>query len=193
MAARPLIETKVLTEFGEVVEDANFHSARVGEDHTFVPGYSDLRKARDLAIATELKRTGGRHDMIDWKNVPTLPVRLQWTRDMRVAGNEPDSTKEIQMGNDGYRKVTKADIGQEWLKELPAGAKVVAGGAIRKGDVTLMVCDKQNAARNAARVQIETMRQVTDNSKTPLLVKGADSQGAEPYMERTLADKPIGA
>ena len=179
---RPLIETKVLTEFGEVYEDPSF-TMQAGADHSYVPGYSDLRKARDLKMAEYRNGKCKRSD------VPNLPVRLQWTRSMRVAGNEPDSTKEIQAGNDGYRLVTKTDIGQEWLKELPAGAKVVAGGAIRKGDVTLMVCDAPRAAKNAAAVQTLVRRQTDDISKTPLI---RNAQGADPYIESTLADKPLG-
>ena len=180
---RPIIETKVLTEFGEVYEDPSF-TLQAGADHSYVPGYSDLRKARDLKMAEH------RNGLCKRSDVPNLPVRLQWTRSMRVAGNEPDSTKEIQAGNDGYRTATKADIGQPWLTELPAGAKIVAGGAIRKGDVTLMVCDAPRAAKNAAAVQLQTKRQTEDYSKTPLI---RNAQGAEPYIESTLAEQPIGA
>lgn len=182
MAAKPIIETKVMTEFGEVLEDANFYAPQVGTDHSYVPGYSDLRKARDLAVAES--KAGLRKP----QDIPTLPVRLQWTRSMRVSGNEPDNTKEIEAGNDGYRVVTKADIGQEWLKELPPGAKIVAGGAIRKGDVTLMVCDNKRAARNAAQAHVRTMREVQDLSKRPLM----QSRAADPYIESKLGDKPIG-
>jgi hypothetical protein len=174
----------VLTEFGEVYEDANFVSAHVGTDHSYVPGYSDLRKQRDMDMAAVQR---GEKKL---KDVASLPVRLQWTRAMRVSGNEPDNTKEIQAGNDGYRTVTKADIGQVWLKELPPGAKIVAGGAIRKGDVTLMVCDAPRAAKNAAQAQIQTMREVQDLSKRPLMAK--ENKGAAPYIESTLGTKPIG-
>ena len=184
---RPIIETRVLTEFGEVYEDANFQSDQVGADHSYVPGYSDLRRARDVKMAEH------RHGECKLADVPSLPVRLQWTRSMRVSGNEPDSTKEIEAGNDGYRPATKADIGQPWLTALPPGAKHVAGGGIRKGDVTLMVCDAPRAARNAARNALETQRRVQDTSTRPLLVKGAEAKGADPYIESTLGDKPIGA
>lgn len=196
MAARPIIETKVLTEFGEVIEDANFYSATVGEDHTYIKGYSDMRIARDTKIAEIQQKYGVTRGseaqeaarQREIRSIPPLPVRLQWTRSMRVAGNEPDSTKEIQNGNDGYRTATKADIGQEWLKELPPGAKLVPGGAIRKGDVTLMVCDQKRAARNAAQNQIQVMREVQDLNKRPLMAHTS----AEPYIESTLGEKPIG-
>ena len=193
---RPIVETKVLTEFGEVLEDANFYSATVGEDHTYVKGYSDLRKARDTQIAEIQQRFGATrwsdtHEAsrrAELAKVPALPVRLQWVRSMRVAGNEPDNTKEIQSGNDGYRVATKDDLKSEWLKELPPGAKVVAGGAIRKGDVTLMVCDQKRAARNAAQQHIATMREVQDIQKRPLM----KNTKADPTYESTVDSKPIG-
>lgn len=196
MASRPIIETRVLTEFGEVREDANFWSPQVGADDSYVPGYSDMRRTRDLEIAKIQAHFGAMPGSESQeaartralRKVAPLPVRLQWTRSMRVAGNQPDSTKELQAGNDGYRTVTKADVGQEWLKELPPGAKVVAGGAIRKGDVTLMVCEQKDAARNAARAHIQTMRQVQDLEKRPLI----RSDAVEPFIESTLGDKPIG-
>lgn len=196
MAVRPIVETRVMTEFGEVVEDANFYSATVGEDHTYVKGYSDMRKARDTAIAAIQQKYGPtpgseQHEVArraELYKLDPLPVRLHWTRSMRVSGNEPDNTKELQAGNDGYRVATKADIGSDWLKELPAGAKVVAGGAIRKGDVTLMVCDRNRAARNAAQNHIQVMREAQDLSKRPLLAH----TGAAPYIESTVDSKPIG-
>lgn len=196
MAVRPIIETKVLTEFGEVVEDANFYSASVGEDHTYIKGYSDMRKARDTAIAEIQQKYGAtrgseQHEVArqaELRKLAPLPVRAHWTRSMRVAGNEPDNTKEIQAGNDGYRVATKADIGSDWMKELPPGAKVVAGGAIRKGDVTLMVCDRDRAARNAAQNHIQVMREVQDLSKRPLM----SHTDAAPYIESTVDSKPIG-
>ena len=193
---RPIIETKVLTEFGEVYEDSNFWAAQVGTDHSYVPGYSDMRRKRDATIAKIQQHYGATRGsdsqeaarQRDLRKVEALPVRLQWTRAMRVSGGEPDSTKEIQAGNDGYRTVTKADIGKDWLTQLPPGAKIVAGGAIRKGDVTLMVCEQKDAARNAARAHIQTMRQVQDLSSRPLM----QQEAAAPYIESKLGDKPIG-
>src|SRR5438045_1694177 len=100
---RPIVETKVLTEFGEVLEDANFWAAQVGTDHSYVPGYSDMRRTRDGEIAkiqTHFGATRGSDSQeaartAALRKVAPLPVRLQWTRSMRVSGNEPDSTKEI--------------------------------------------------------------------------------------------------
>jgi hypothetical protein len=193
---RPIIETKVLTEFGEVLEDSNFWAATVGADLSYVPGYSDMRRTRDQEIARiqsfygatpgSDEQEAARHREL--RKVAPLPVRLQWTRSMRVSGSEPDSTKEIQAGNDGYRTVMQSDIGKDWLRELPPGAKIVAGGQIRKGDVTLMVCEQSDAARNAARNHVQVMREVQDLSKRPLM----KFSEADPNIESKLGDKPIG-
>ena len=194
MAAKPIIETKVLTEFGEVYEDANFWSPQVGTDHSYVPGYSDMRRARDTEIAKIQKHYAGADSETQLaakrealRKVEALPVRLQWVRSTRISGS-PDSTKEIAAGNDGYRAVTKADIGQPWLTAMPPGADKVAGGGIRKGDVTLMVCESGRAAKNAAQNHIQVMREVQDITSRPLM----EHKKADPYIESTLGTTPIG-
>ena len=101
MATRPLIETKVLTEFGEVYEDASFYETTGSNaDHSYVPGYSDMRRARDLAIArVQAEFKGSSNEAAKeaaLRKIPPLDVRCQWVRSVRVAGNEPDTTKETQ-------------------------------------------------------------------------------------------------
>lgn len=186
MADKPLVPSAVLTEFGEVYDSPEFYQSNgADKDHTYVPGYSDLRRERALAQARV------RRGEIKQSDVPNLPVRLQWVRTLKT-NNTPDNTKEVQAGNDGYRDVTKADIGQTWLTGLPQGAKVVAGGRIQKGDVTLMVCDAPKAARNAAAVVFQTKQMLTE-SPSALVKEGQRVRGADPWMESKLADKPIGA
>src|SRR5438045_5913951 len=100
---RPIVETRVLTEFGEVYEDANFWAAQVGTDHSYVPGYSDMRRARDNEIAkiqTHFGATRGSDSQeasrtAALRKVTPLPVRLQWTRSMRVSGNGHDFPESI--------------------------------------------------------------------------------------------------
>lgn len=183
---RPIVETRVLTEFGEVLDSPELYAdAGAQGDLTYVPGYSDLRRKRDLEIA---EVQAGKRDA---KTVTTLPVRLQWARANRVSG-EPDGTKPWEYANDGYRKAKKTDIGQDWLKELPPAAQVVAGGEIKMGDMTLMVCDQDRAAKNAARVKIQTQRQVNSGG-AKLMAQGDRIKGSDPTYESKLADKPIGA
>jgi len=45
---RPVVPTAIRTEFGDVLEDASFYDAQ-GRDVTYVPGYSELRRARDAS------------------------------------------------------------------------------------------------------------------------------------------------
>ncbi len=154
---RELVPTAIRTEFGEVLEDAAFHeTAGANRDYTYVAGYSDLRRSRDAAIAKEQKEHPGK---VNWKNVPDLPARLQWVRVTKVISGAPDNTKEIDAGSNGYRPVLKTDLGQDWFKAMPSGAMERADGSILKGDTVLMVCDQQQAARNAALNQREIQQQ----------------------------------
>lgn len=46
---RELVPTTIRTEFGEVLDDPSFYETMgSAQDHTYVPGYSDIRRARDL-------------------------------------------------------------------------------------------------------------------------------------------------
>src|SRR5437899_3179530 len=101
---KPLVPTMIRTEFGEVLESEAFHAASGAQgDFTYVPGYSDMRRARDIATreVSEGKRNA--------KDVPELPVRLHWVRSVRL-NNNPDNRKPVEFGNQNYRNVTKADI-----------------------------------------------------------------------------------
>ena len=170
---RPLVATAIRTEFGEVLEDADFYES-AQRDLTYVPGYSDLRRSRDALLG---KISQGK--VPKGTKVPTLPVRLQWVRTAKASG-APDSYKQVQYGTDGYREVTEADVGQAWLTEMPAGAKVGVGGAIHQGDCVLMVCDAQRAARNAAIVRRHTERLTKDAPAANLMKLGEQTRGADP-------------
>ena len=87
---RELIPTTIRTEFGEVLDDPEFYrSMGAAMDHTYVAGYSDMRRERDVAIAKAMRSRLMDRDpesgaqvlgAPDFHNVPTLPVRLQWAR-----------------------------------------------------------------------------------------------------------------
>jgi len=199
---RPLVPTAIRTEFGEVLEDASFYQIQ-GRDLTYVPGYSNLRRARDLAKGLDIARKQtysadeqeadlGRKNLqliqdgirrnlseagvaapagqLTEKDVPALPVRLHWVRTAKASG-APDSFKQVQFGTDGYKEVTKDDLGQPWLKEMPAGAQVGVGGSIHQGDCVLMVCDQQHAARNAA-ITRHGIDRMTKNSMSGFQARG---------------------
>lgn len=181
MSKRPLVETTLRTEFGDVLEDASFHDVGGADrDLTYVPGFSEMRRARDTVAADVASGKLPRHQA---KQTP-LPVNLRWVRHTTPRG-APDSMKQIGAGNLGYRSVTKDQVGkQPWLKALPPGSVVQADGTILKGDSMLMVCDGKDAARNAARRQAATARMTQDAAAAAggLLNIGANKPGLEPFV-----------
>jgi len=211
---RQLVPTAIRTEFGEVVEDASFHAPLgANRDYTYVAGYSDLRRARDLAkgltiaereslsadpgeaargqrnaqtIQEEIRRSLSAAGVelpagqIRAKDIPTLPARLQWVRTTKVISGRPDNTKEVDAGQNGYRVVTKEDLGKPWFRSVPLGATERADGSFLKGDTVLMVADAKEAARNAALNQ----REVT------AMTKQLESPGIE-LIETKVAEQPV--
>lgn len=143
MARKPLIETATVDEFGHFDDTDLLFSDR--PDVTYVPGFSDIRRERDIQIAEVV------HGDRDPKTVRKLPVNVRWSRSQTINKQEPDSRKIIQAEMDGYRAATKADIGSEWLTALPPGAKIQADGSITSGDTKLMVAPAEVAARNRGR------------------------------------------
>lgn len=189
----PLIETQAMSEFGDLRDQAAFYNPDgMDRDHTYVPGFSEMR--RTVAIQMAEVKKGVRAV----KDVQTLPVNLRWARGQDVQGR-PDSTKQFGHGRKGYRlangntKEKGGDVGNDWLKELPPGTQLMADGTIRNGDAVLMVCDKDQAARNEF-----NKRRLTEER-----VKGAEgafarmvetargvNPGAAPYMKIEPATAP---
>lgn len=177
---RPLVPTAIRTEFGDVLEDEDFYSHQIGRDLSYVPGYSDLRRARDLALG---EYAAGK---IKFQDVPTLPVRMQWVRDTKIRTGGPDNTQSLRYGIDGYRSVSKSDIGQPWFTGMPAGAKELADGSIHdSGDCILMVCDQKHAARNAAHQRRATEAMSREAAPSQLMQLGASKPGSDPTFEST--------
>lgn len=183
MTKRPLVESTIRTEFGDVLDDAAFHDVSgVDRDMTYVPGFSEMRRARDIELAEVAQ---GRKLARDAKLAP-LPVNMRWVRRTTPNG-APDARKELGSANLGYRIATKDMIGKNpWLKEMPPGAVVTADGAIQKGDTVLMLTDNKTAARNAARKIAQTARMVNDTAAASggLLDVARNKPGAEPYAKQ---------
>lgn len=188
MTQRELVPTMIRTEFGEVLDDPKFYETMgAAMDHTFVEGYSNMRRERAKQMAEVAK--GERK----FQDVLKLPVRLHWARTSKVIGGQPDNTKEVSFASEGYRFVTENDIGSDWIKSLPQGAVITADKTIKKGDTTLMVCDAKIAARNAAINQKMVDRLTHDAPRTPLLSRGDATKGADPWFTAEPADHQIAA
>lgn len=179
---RPLIETTIRTEFGDVLDDASFYDVSGSDrDLTYVPGFSDMRRARDLELA---QVASGKLPAHKAKREP-LPVNLRWARATDTKGS-PDSRKLVAAGNMGYKLVNQSDVKQHaWLRDVPPGSDIGVDGSIRKGDTVLMVADGKTAARNAARKAAQTARMQRDTAAAAggLLDVGSRKQGVEPYVK----------
>lgn len=180
----PLVATNIRTEFGDVVEDASFYDVGGADrDLTYIPGFSDMRRANDLERAAVASGAKPKHEA----HIQPLPVNMRWTRTVSPRG-APDGRKQLSTANLGYKAVHKDEIGKHpWLKALPPGATINADGTIQKGDTQLMICDGKTAARNVARRQLQTQR-LTDEAKAAaggLLDVGARTKGADPFVQKT--------
>ncbi len=177
------------TEFGDVLEDASFYEVGGADrDRTYVPGFSEMRRNRDIALGDIASGRKSRHEV----TVPSLPVNLRWTRTHKVGNSAPDSTKQIAAGSSGYRVVNADQIGKvPWLTKAPPGSTVDADGAIRVGDTILMVADAKSAARNVARRQAQTVA-LTDavaSAQGGLLSVAGRAKGSDPYVEKVSGSK----
>lgn len=189
MTKRPLVEATIRTEFGDVLEDSAFYDPGAADrDLSYVPGFSDMRKARDVELAAV---ASGKKDKRDAKIEP-LPVNVRWARATDVRGN-PDARKQIGASNLGYRLVSEQDKGQAWLTDLPPGATITADGSIRKGDTVLMVCDGKTAARNAARKanHANSMENAAIAARGGLVDVGSRARGVDPFV--TQEPMPVAA
>ena len=179
----PLIISTPPPEFGELTSTPEFRDPHgMDGDLTYVPGFSELRFARDQAILEVMQ--GKRRA----NEVPTLPVNFRWERCQNKKG-DPDTRKVIQANNRGYQAVTKDQVGEgKMLKELPPGAQVAADGLIRQGDTVLMVADAQRVARNEflkrARTESATKGAEAGFEAALQAVGGRPAKGASPYIQK---------
>lgn len=185
----PVIETTPPDEFGIATDAALVNMALHGQHvgNTYVPGFSDMRIKRDTEIGEVVagKRAA--------KDVSTLPVNMRWTRNAKRDGS-PDSEKVFSAGRKGYRAVTKDDIGQPWLKDVPAGAQIAADGTIRSQDCVLMVATREQAAANAMAKTLKTRQRLEGaqaNFAAEVARRGGNKSGT-PVVEKTLGE-PIAA
>jgi hypothetical protein len=187
----PIILTEPPPEFGELHASAEFADPNIMDhDHTYVPGFSELRLARDRAIIEVMQ---GRRRAAD---VPTLPYNFRWVRSQTLAG-KPDTRKMIQAGNRGYKMVTKDEVGEgKLLATLPPGAEFNADGRVQQGDTVLMIADAQRVARNELqkRAKTESAIRGSEAGFAAALAEagGKPMEGASPYIKKELG-QPVRA
>lgn len=184
----PVIFTSPPPEFGELKEHPDFHdTSAMNADLTYVPGFSELRLARDKAIVDVL--AGRRRS----SEVPSLPVNFRWARCQNKKG-EPDNRKVMRAGNRGYRTVTKEDVGPgKIMSELPAGAVFRADGTIIQGDTVLMVAPADRVARNEfnKRMRTESATKGAEAGFEAALkeVGGRPVSGAAPFITKEVGHR----
>lgn len=130
---RPIVVTRERAVAGETREKADFYDPMIAEDLTFVPGYSDKRRARDRALA-------------EGRTPEPLPFRLQWVRSTSPNGR-PDSRSMSEWRAKGYKAVHESDLAGLGL-QMPIGAIPNADGTLQVGDTTLFIADGPTAARH---------------------------------------------
>lgn len=184
MSAKPLIQSAPLSEFGDFPDSPEFNDPNAQDrDQTYVPGFSDRRRERDIAVSEFI---AGR---ITREDIPTLPVNLRWARNQTKAG-VPDSAKPFLHGRKGYRAVTKDDVNAEWLTHIPPGAQIGADGTIRNGDCILMVASAQDAAkseRNKRALVNERLHGIGASLEQNARAVGANMK-AQPYVTMSPAE-----
>lgn len=187
----PILNTEPPPEFGELTSSPEFlEQSGMDGDLTYVPGFSELRLARDRAILEVMQ---GKRRAAD---VPTLPYNFRWARCQDKKG-EPDNRKVVRAGNRGYKVITKDDVGEgKLLKELPAGARMTADGMVRQGDTILMVATASRVARNefAKRARTESATKGAEAGFAAALeaVGGRPVKGASPYISKEVG-QPVRA
>lgn len=179
----PLVKTQPASEFGDLTASVDFNDAQVMDrDMSYVPGFSDLRRARDLKVAEY------HYHKADRKDIPELPVNMRWARNQSKDG-KPDSSKIFGHSTKGYRTATIKDVSPDnpWLTAIPPGAEAGADGVIRKGDTILMVATKEQAAKNAFIKAEATKRRVTGMEHgfaTQAKTDRAGWKGADPSAKK---------
>lgn len=134
------ITARERSPFGDITPDDAKAAADQGKDRFYLPGYSDKRTARELALR-------------DGKPAPALDHRFHLVPIHNLEGKPTGRGFVAERQQEGYKIVTK-----DMLKGLGVSIEgtpysVAADGSIMNGDSLLMVTDADHARRNWARQQ----------------------------------------
>ena len=187
MAAKPLINTTALSEFGDLTETAAFHDPTLMDrDMSYVPGFSEMRRNQAIKMAEYAAGKCAKED------IPFLPVNLRWARVQNRAG-QTDTSKAHAHGGKGYKFVNvKEHVGQDWLKALPPGAEQMADGTIRRGDTALMWCPREAAAKSELAKRVQTEQRLTGTESVFLQnLQNQAAKGADPVVEKMDQGQPV--
>lgn len=137
---RKYIEVHDRNPWGEEIDEALLNDP--GKDSTYIKGYSDVRRERELDIARG-------------KQPRSLKHRLQWVRAKAADGITPDDKRVHHWTvKRGYRplKYDEAIKLGYAVDENPAITKGANDFAWKGGDI-LMIADAKTAATNLRRLQ----------------------------------------
>jgi hypothetical protein len=169
---RPIVKSGIMTEFGELLDDPKQLMDEMGmnRDITYVPGFSDMRRAADLTRAENAR--GGTPQRVE-----PLPINLRWARRTHANGT-PTTDRTVAHVRKGYQPVTKDDLAAKpaWLTSLPAGASVLADGTIVMADMQLMKCSQRVAARNEAGKALRWAEQITASQEDAIQLATASKK-----------------
>jgi hypothetical protein len=172
MAKRPLVPTAARAHLGEVRESSEFNDmGAAAQDLSYVPGYSDIRRERDRAMA-------------EGRKPRPLRFRLQLVRVKNSAG-APDSRMGAYWRAKGYKEVQGSEMEGMGIA-MPVGGMMSAEGFVDVGDTRLFVCDAERAARNE-----RDWRRATDDLQATDSAPALEAEGrkfAKPGEDLTFAE-----
>lgn len=158
--SKPLLFGEKLEEETERILDRGGSYAAEANDPAWIPGYSEMIRARDLLGAEygSITHKQIEHQMrlLGVTEYKAPPVDLMWGRVVGMDGTENDNVRLDMRSHtrDGYKVITKTELETLGYK-VPESAFVAADGTIRRGDVALMAVDAKRAALNEKRKRAE--------------------------------------
>ncbi len=161
----PLVAVGDRDTFGSAKEQAAYQE--FGQDVTYVPGYSDVRREN---AAKQVRRERG----------TPVRARLQWVRAQTSSG-KPDGRDIASWQAKGYQFVTKDNIGSLGFEAPPSGQLDAATGRFLLGDTVLMYCPATVAARNE-----NVLRRATDERSS------ADASASDLHAEGRKLGQQVG-
>ena len=120
----------------------------IGWDRSYVPGYSETRRANELRVRDGKK--------------PIPQDRLQWIRLNHTDGKEMGDRDMLGWAMQGYQFITMAELEARGFG-MPPTAYIDTQGRIRREDLALAFVDNTQAQKNKARQEAEKL--ATQNSK----------------------------